>query len=92
MILLVWYMVQIESQSTGSKVKAKTIQSYVSLLKDYLSFEYSLDLVDRTTRLGRLVKYLLSEDPLGGVRRKRGGSAAATCGVWGARRRPRRRT
>lgn len=73
LILLVWYMVQVESQSTGKTVKVKTIQSYISLLKGYLSFEYSFDLVDRTTRLGRLVKYLLSEDPLGGVRRKRRG-------------------
>ena len=51
------------------------MRSYISLLKGYLSFVYSFDIVDRsptgTLRLKKLLNDLASNEPLGGVRKKR---------------------
>ena len=73
MILFVWWAATTDSPTTGRRLKAKTLKSYVSLLKGYLSFNYAFDVVDRTIRLKRLIKSLVEEEPLGGVRKKRRG-------------------
>ena len=54
-------------------MKAKSIRSYVSLLKGYFEHEYSFDILVSDKRIKRLVKSMLEEEPLGGVRKKRRG-------------------
>ena len=54
-------------------MQARTVESYVSLLKGYLSFQYDFDVVDRAPRLKRLLTEMKHNDPLGLTRRKRRG-------------------
>ena len=72
LILWAWFMVT-ERQAGGKPIRPKSAASYVSLAKGYLSFRYAFDVVDRTTRLRRLLDDLVRCDPLGGVRKKRRG-------------------
>ena len=72
LILWAWFMVT-EKQAGGKPISAKSASSYVSLAKGYLSFHYAFDIVDRTTRLRRLLDDLIRNDPLGGGRKKRRG-------------------
>lgn len=51
----------------------RTVESYISLLKGYLSFQYDFDVVDRASRLKRLLTEMKRTDPWGLVRRKRRG-------------------
>ena len=66
-------MLRYTSRKTGKPLKSNTIESYISLLKGYLYFEYDFEVRDDAPRLARLIKLVKSEDPLGGVRRKRKG-------------------
>lgn len=59
------------SKLTKYPVRARTIESYVSLIKGYLRFEYDFELPERAPRLSRLLKAMKDEDPLAGVRKKR---------------------
>jgi hypothetical protein len=72
-ILFVWFMVTIDSPTTGKPVKPKTVDSYVSLLKGFLSFKYTFDVLEKGIRLKKLIKDLMENDPLGGGRKKRPG-------------------
>lgn len=75
LILLAWFLISEPSPTTGKPLKVKSVRSYISLLKGYLSFSYAFDLVDRsptgTMRLKRLLASLAESEPLGGVRKKR---------------------
>lgn len=62
-ILFVWYMLTTPSQVTGKPVALDTVRTYVSLLKGYLSFSYSFDIIDRSLRLKRLYDSLADERP-----------------------------
>jgi hypothetical protein len=72
-VLFVWFMATTPSPATRKEVKASTIDSYVSLLKGYLSFKYTFDVLEKGLRVKRLVKDLKEKDPLGGSRKKRPG-------------------
>ncbi|KAL1525656.1 hypothetical protein AB1Y20_020506 [Prymnesium parvum] len=52
-------------------LKARTVESYISLLKGFLSYTYNFELVERSPRLSRLIKALYSDDPLADSRKKR---------------------
>ena len=75
LILLAWFLLTEPSPTTGKPLRVKSVRSYISLLKGYLSFVYSFDIVDRsptgTLRLKKLLNDLASNEPLGGVRKKR---------------------
>ena len=73
LILFVEWLTGSISQKTKKPVQVSTIESYVSLLKGYLIFEYDFEIRDKAPRLTRLVTLLRMEDPLAGVRRKRRG-------------------
>ena len=73
MILFVWFLVTTASPVTKKPVAASTIDTYVSLLKGYLSFIYSFELLEKPIRLSRLIRDLKAKDPLGGSRKKRPG-------------------
>jgi hypothetical protein len=73
MILFVWFLVTTNSPTTGKPVKSSTVDTYVSLLKGYLSFIYVFDVLEKPIRLKRLIKDLTLRDPLAGSRKKRPG-------------------
>ena len=73
LILFAWFLVTTNSPSTKKPVKAGTVDTYISLLKGYLSFIYSFELLEKPIRLRRLIKDLKAKDPLGGSRKKRPG-------------------
>ena len=72
-ILFAVYMDTTPSARTRRTVKARTVESYISLLKGYLSFSYDFDVLDRAPRLKRLLSEMKLNDPLGLARRKRRG-------------------
>lgn len=72
-VLFAMYMETTPSARTGSAVRARTVESYISLLKGFLSFNYDFDVLDRAPRLRRLLAEMKSSDPLGLSRRKRRG-------------------
>lgn len=55
LILFAAYLADTPSRRTGKPVKAKTIESYISLPKGFLDFTYSFDLVLWAPRLKRLI-------------------------------------
>lgn len=59
------------SVQTKRPVKARTIETYISLIKGYLRFEYDFAIFERAPRLAQLLKTMKEEDPLGGVRKRR---------------------
>jgi hypothetical protein len=71
LILLVEWLMSKPSKKTKRPLAASTIETYISLLKGYLTFSYNFELPEKPPRLARLVRLLRDEDPLGGVRRKR---------------------
>jgi hypothetical protein len=71
LILFVEWLLMTPSAKTRRSLSAKTIESYISLLKGYLTFSYYFELPAQSPRLTRLVKLLHAEEPLGGIRRKR---------------------
>jgi hypothetical protein len=73
LILFVEWLTEAISQKTKKPVQVSTVESYVSLLKGYLIFEYDFEIRDKAPRLTRLITLLRMEDPLAGVRRKRRG-------------------
>lgn len=72
-VLFAMYMAETPSSKTKALVATKTVESYISLLKGFLSFSYDFELVDRSPRLRRLLQDMREADPLGGVRKKRRG-------------------
>ena len=72
-VLFAVYMDTTPSDKTRRVVKARTVESYISLLKGYLSFSYDFDVLDRAPRLKRLLSEMKASDPLGLSRRKRRG-------------------
>ena len=72
-ILLAVDLASRRSAKTKKPVKSKTIESYISLLKGYLSFSYDFEIVERSPRLKRLIASIAAGEPLGGARRKRRG-------------------
>lgn len=72
-ILLATFLASRKSKKTGRHLKAKTIESYISLLKGYLSFSYDFEIVQRSPRLKHLLMSLRNDDPLDGIRGKRRG-------------------
>ena len=72
-ILFVWFMVTTDSPTTHKPVRPKTVDTYVSLLKGYLSAKYSFEVLEKPLRLRKLMKDLLAKDTLGGSRKKRPG-------------------
>ena len=71
LILFVWFLATTSSPSTKKPVKPGTIDTYVSLLKGYLSFVYTFDVLEKPIRLRRLIKDLKAKEPQGGSRKKR---------------------
>lgn len=71
LILFATHLSSATSKRTGKAVTAKTIKSYVSLLKGYFEHMYAFELAQRPTRLRRLLESLESEDPRSGRRRRR---------------------
>lgn len=65
----VWLASQ-TSKQTKRPVRARTIDTYISLIKGYLKFEYDFELPDRSPRLKQLLKVMKEGDPLAGVRKK----------------------
>ena len=61
------------SGKTGRLLKAKTIESRVSLLKGLLSHRYGFALAGESPRLKSYLSRLRSKDPLGNTRKKRRG-------------------
>ena len=45
-ILFVWFMVSTDSPTTGKPVRPKTVDTYVSMLKGYLSAKYSFEVLE----------------------------------------------
>ena len=70
-VLMAAYLRASPSGQIGRPIAPRSIASYVSLLKGYLSVSYDFELPDRSPRLTRLLKSLASEDPLVGMRKKR---------------------
>lgn len=58
------------SAKTGKAVRVRTVESYISLLKGFLSFNYQIDVLDREPRLRRLLAEMKGSDPLRLSRRK----------------------
>lgn len=79
-LFAVWLAGRVSGQ-TKKPVKTATIESYISLLKGYLSYNYDFDLVERAPRLTRLLRAMREAEPHEGIRRVR----------RGLRRRPLRR-
>ena len=73
LVLFVEYCLTTPSAKTKRLLQAGSIETYVSLLKGYLIFTYDFEIREGAPRLSRLIKLIKSEDPLGGVRRKRRG-------------------
>lgn len=73
LVLLVEYMLATPSKKTRRVLKTDSIETYISLLKGYLIFTYDFEIRVGAPRLSRLIKLIKSEDPMGGVRRKRRG-------------------
>lgn len=59
------------SRQTKRPVRARTIETYISLIKGYLRFEYDFELPDRALRLKQLLKAMKEEDPWARMRKKR---------------------
>lgn len=59
------------SPKTKEGLQANTIETYISLLKGYLNFNYDFELMDRAPRLRGLMKSLKAQGQGSGVRRKR---------------------
>lgn len=73
LILFAGYLASTTSRRTRRIVAARTIKSYVSLLKGYLEHIYAFELAERPTRLRRFLDSLQAEDPRSGRRRRRRG-------------------
>lgn len=61
------------SRLTRRPVQAATIESYISLLKGYLSYNYDFDIIERAPRLTRLLRAMREAEPGAGIRRARRG-------------------
>lgn len=61
LILFAMYLATTPSKRTGRPVSAKTVETYISLVKGFLSFNFDFDLVNRIPRLKRLLMDLQSE-------------------------------
>lgn len=72
-ILFAQFMATVPSKKTNALVCPKTVESYVSLLKGYLSYSYDFEILERSPRLKRLLDDMREGDPLKGMRRKRRG-------------------
>lgn len=72
-VLFAVWMARRVSRQTKKPVSAATIESYVSLLKGYLSYNYDFDLLDRAPRLSRLLRAMRESEPGSGERRVRRG-------------------
>lgn len=71
-VLMAVYLHSTPSRQTGKPVAPRSISSYISLLKGYLSVSYyDFELPERSARLARLLNSFASEDPLAGMRKKR---------------------
>lgn len=73
LILFAGYLGEVSSKKTGKPIAVKSIESYISLLKGYLSHTYDFEVPSGTPRLARLVKLMRESQPEAGVRRKRRG-------------------
>lgn len=73
LILFIHYLSAATSRKTKKPLSAKSIRSYVSLLKSTLSFRFGFPILDNELRLKHVVRDLLQRDPLAGVRKKRRG-------------------
>ena len=61
------------SAKTGRPLGWRTIKTYISLIKNFLSVTYGFTLVASAPRLKVFVAALAHKDPMGGVRKKRRG-------------------
>lgn len=64
-VLFAMYLGSLPSARTGQPVQARTVESYISLLKGHVSFQYDFDMVERAPRLKRLLTEMKHNDPLG---------------------------
>lgn len=73
--LCMWakWMASKKSTHTGRHLKAKTIESRLSLAKGFLSFKYGFQLAGEAPRLRGLLKRWRENDPFGRLRKKRRG-------------------
>lgn len=72
MILFAWFLVSEPSPKTGRPIKAQSMRSYISLVKNYLSFEFAYQVVDSEVRLKRLIKDIVSNEPIANRKKRRG--------------------
>lgn len=70
-VLFATYLSTTPSLKTKRPVSVNTIETYISLLKGYLSHSYAFELMERAPRLKRYLATLKEADPLAGIRRKR---------------------
>ena len=73
LILFIHYLASATSKKTKKPLSAKSIRSYVSLLKSTLSFQFGFPILDNELRLKHVIRDLLQRDPLAGMRKKRRG-------------------
>jgi hypothetical protein len=73
LILLAEFLITVDSPTTGKPVAIDTAKTYISLLKGYLEFSYSFQLVNDPKRLGRLLTSIAEAEPLARSRKKRRG-------------------
>ena len=73
--LLLWAQgeARVKSAKTGRFLKAKSIESRVSLAKGFLSHRYGFAIAGEAPRLKSFLARLRAKDPLGGTRKKRRG-------------------
>lgn len=77
-VLFAMYLAATPSPPTWRLVKARAIESYISLLKGYFSFSYGFDILDKAPWLRRLLQEMKLQDPLGLSRRTWRGCKGAT--------------
>lgn len=71
LILYAMWLAGQRSKQTKWPVRDRTIETYISLIKGYLRFEYDFELPDRAPRLKQLLKAMKEDDPLAGVWKRR---------------------
>jgi len=73
LILFIHYLAAAKSKKTKKPLSAKSIRTYVSLLKSTLSFQFGFPILDNDLRLKHVIRDMMQRDPLAGMRKKRRG-------------------
>lgn len=68
-VYIVRYVHEHITARTWRPVQARTVESYVSMLKGYLTFQNGCDVIDRAPRLKRMLTEMKHNELLGLTRR-----------------------